>query len=348
MELIPHTQFSTDMVPEEHRFDVWRDSISVLFDIEQQKQDLKRPFDAHLDAFMLDQVMLARTRSEAAYYRRKAKDTRSDGIDMIMLQLFIKGEVEFCAGRSITQLQAGDIAVYDLSKPTNNFNTSFDNLSVLFPRELIDEYVPSATNWHGQHLPRSNPMTNLLRSHILSLYEFGPTITIEASPGLQRSLLNMTSTAFQASAENMHRSAEIVAATQLQEIKKYIRQHLADPNLTPDNIAKAFGLSRAHLYRITDPLEGIMQYIRHQRLKRCWKELQSPRQSHLSITELGFKWGYNDAGTFTRNFKKTFGMLPKDARALGALNNHQASAESQAGNDAPDRGYESWVRSLAD
>jgi hypothetical protein len=35
MDLIPHTQFSTDLTPEEDRFDLWRDSISVLYKVEK-------------------------------------------------------------------------------------------------------------------------------------------------------------------------------------------------------------------------------------------------------------------------------------------------------------------------
>lgn len=347
MELVPHTQFSTDSVPQQDRFDVWRDSMSVLFEVAQNKSLRSQTFEAHLEAFMFDQIMIARTRSKEASYHRTSQIIRADGIDMVMLQLFLKGDVEFRSGKNITQLGPGDIVIYDLNREARNYNTEFENISVLFPRELIDEYVPSAALWHGKILPRNKPMTNLLKSHMLSLYQFGPTITHESCADLQRSLLNLTRSAFQATAENIARSTDIIAATQLHEIKKYIHRKLSNPSLTPDSIASAFGLSRAHLYRVAEPLEGITNYIHNQRLKRCWQELQSPEKHHLSITELGFKWGYNDPGTFTRNFKKIYGMLPKDARALGKMNQRSALSPESIEDRDPSRNYETWVRSLA-
>ena len=348
MAHVPHTQFSTDPVPPADRFDVWRDSVSVLFEVNQHKDLRTQPFEAQLEAFMLDQIMLVRTQSKEASYHRLAKGIRSDGIDMIMLQIFTKGDVEFRYNKSTPHFQAGDIVVFDLNREARLHNTSFENYSVLFPRELIDQFIPSASLWHGQALPRNSPMTNLLKSHILSLFEFGSEITTESCVDLQRALLNLTSSAFQASAQNLARAADIIAATQLQQIKKHIKYHLAEPTLSPETIARACGVSRAHLYRLAEPLNGIANYIRDQRLKRCWKELQSPVQGHLSITELGFKWGYNDAGTFTRNFKKTFGMLPKDARTLGKLNLHTLEFSDRNHDLDPNRNYESWVRSLAD
>lgn len=348
MDLVPHTQFSTELIPEEGRFDVWRDSMSVLFEVERKKEHAQSPFVANLEAFMFDQIMLARTTSNSAYYRRQPKDIKADGIDMIMIQLFLKGEVEFQHGKNRSFIKPGDILVYDLSREVSNFNTSFDNISVLFPRELIDEYIPAAALWHGQILPRDQPMTNLLRSHMMSLYEFGPNITNESCDNLQRALLNLTSSAFQASTQNIARAAEIIAATQLREIKKYIHKHLHHPNLTPESIGQAFGFSRAQLYRVAEPLDGITHYIQKQRLKRCWKELNNPGQNHMTITELAFKWGYNDAGTFTRNFKKAFGMLPKDARTLGKLNQTSDRNSPSIQSLEINRSYEDWVRSLAD
>lgn len=346
MELVPHTQFTTDSVPKQHRFDVYRDSMSVLFQVDRERQLREQDFEAHLEIFMFDQVMLMHAQSDEASYQRDPKDILADGMEMIMLQLYIKGDAEFKSGKNATYLQTGDIVVVDLNQEAHFYITAFEKISVLFPRELIDEYIPSASLWHGKTLPRNRPMTNLLKSHMWSLYELGPNITMASCADLQRSLLNLTSSALQSSSDNLARSAEIIAATQLQEIKKYIRHHLANPSLSPDTIASAFGLSRAHLYRLAEPLSGITNHIRNQRLKRCWKELQNPGNNHLTITELGFKWGYNDAGTFTRNFKKAFGMLPKDARALGKLNKAHPPLFEEGEN--PSRNYESWIRSLAD
>lgn len=346
MDLVPHTRFSTQNLPGQNRFDVWRDSISVLFRAEQEKNQRHQPFYAQLDAFMLDHIMIARTRSREAQFIRSPDTIRKDGIDIVMLQMFLQGNIHFRYKNDRHTHQAGDIVVYDLNRECHLHNSDFEHLSILFPRELIDEIIPSASLWHGRALPSACPMTRLLKSHILSLYEFGPQITTQSCQQLQHALLNLTSSAFQASASNLAKASDVIAATQLREIKKYIQRHLHNPQLSPESIAAALGFSRAQLYRISEPLEGISQYIRRQRLKRCMAELKNPNPSANSLTEISLKWGFNDTGTFTRNFKQTFGILPKDAR-------HQARQEQRAAlcSDKPTRldtrhHYEDWIRSL--
>jgi AraC-like DNA-binding protein len=344
MDSIPRTTFSTDLVTADSRYDIFRDSISVLFDIEAHDKKNLDKFEAHLDAFMFDQIMLARTKSNAAQYVRSNKMISADGIDSIMVQLFVKGEVDFKSNDVRTGVTAGDIVIFDLARSVDNFNTDFDNLSALFPRELLESYLPTAGKWHGQVLPRNRPMTRLLRNHMLSLYQIGPEITNESCASIQRSLLDLTSSALQHSADILPATAETLPATVLMEIKKHIRLQLHNPELSPNTLCQAFGLSRAQLYRVTEPLGGISNYIRDLRLKRSFSDLQNPTLKHLSIAEIGYNWGFSDQGTYTRSFKKYFGLLPKDVREMGAMN--QLITTTNKPSDV-DRNYEDWVRKLA-
>jgi transcriptional regulator GlxA family with amidase domain len=46
-------------------------------------------------------------------------------------------------------------------------------------------------------------------------------------------------------------------------------------------------------------------------------DLTDPRQRHLSVTTIGFTWGFKDAAHFSRAFKAHFGRTPSDARREG-------------------------------
>lgn len=344
MDSIPRTVFSTEIIPENDRFDLFRDSMSVIFDVELEKKQSKRPFSAEVEAFMFDQIMLAKTESIEASYLRRNKDIRADCIDMIMIQLYVKGEEHFRYGNQVTHVITGDLVVYDLNKEALNYCSDFTNLSIIFPREMIESYIPTVSHWHGKVLPSERPMTKLLKNHILSLYEVGPQITTESCAGLQRSLLELTSSALQHSADILPEHKDSVSGALLMDIKRWIKQNLSNPELTLNTICGAFGVSRAQLYRVTEPLGGLMNYVRDQRLKRALYDLKDPALNQLSITEIGFRWGFNDAGTFTRNFKRLFGYLPKEARDRQSLN--MKSHKSTNLNDS-DHGYDDWVRSLA-
>lgn len=344
MDAIPQTTFSTDFVPEQDRYDLFKDSISVLFDIEAHDKKNLNQFEAQINAFMFDQIMLARARSNAAHYIRSHQSISSDGIDSIMVVLFIKGDIDFRYNGNHSQIRAGDIVICDLALPATNFHSDFENLTLLFPRELLESYIPTASRWHGKILPRNRPITRLLRNHMLSLYEIAQDVRTRSAASIQRSLLDLTSAAFQHSTDILPAYTESLTAPLLMEIKKYIRLNLTDAELGPDSLCSTFSLSRAQLYRITSTLGGISNYIRDLRLKRSFADLQNPALRHLSIAEIGYNWGFNDHGTYSRNFKKHFDLLPKDVRELGAGNQLVTTDDSS---DQVDRNYENWVRSLS-
>ena len=84
MTQIARTFFSTDAIESQERFDLWRESIAVLFQIDlPDKQKSSKNFFASLEAYMLAELMVVRTNSSAAHYDRLAKHINSDGLSLI-------------------------------------------------------------------------------------------------------------------------------------------------------------------------------------------------------------------------------------------------------------------------
>ena len=346
MTQIARTFFSTDAIESQERFDLWRESIAVLFQIDlPDKQKSSKNFFASLEAYMLAELMVVRTNSSAAHYDRLAKHINSDGIDTVMIQLMLAGDIFFDHGKGQNHAQVGDLIVFDLGQALQNFNTDYHHISLLFPRDLIEDYVPLISNWHGQLLPRDSVGTKLLKNHLLSVMQLLPTLKADEIEIMQRSLLDMTSLAFSPNAVLPKNVSEAVDASLLVSIKRFIRSQLKNYNLGTKNICAEFNLSRTQLYRITSPLGGLKQFIRQLRLSRCLRDLRDPRLSHISISEIAYNWGFNDLSTFNRNFKAIYNQQPKDARQAPNFSNNTPILE-QSDTDL-DRSYEEWVRSLS-
>ena len=54
--------------------------------------------------------------------------------------------------------------------------------------------------------------------------------------------------------------------------------------------------------------------MRRRRLERAREDLANPLYSHLSISDVCFRWGFNDAAHFSRSFRDQFGLSPRDHR----------------------------------
>ncbi|HND08308.1 MAG TPA: AraC family transcriptional regulator, partial [Candidatus Obscuribacter sp.] len=89
----------------------------------------------------------------------------------------------------------------------------------------------------------------------------------------------------------------------------FIEEHLLDENLSASEAAKHAGFSEYHFHRIFTSLTGdsIAEYIRDRRLSEAALELGQSRESILTYA---IKYGFESQETFTRAFKRTFGVTP--------------------------------------
>lgn len=99
-------------------------------------------------------------------------------------------------------------------------------------------------------------------------------------------------------------------------IKDYIDQRLADPALSPDEIAAAVGISTRYLHKLfQDEHRSVSQYVRNLRLERAHRALLDPRHAHRSISSIAHDSGFGDLSAFNRAFKDTYGHTPRTLRS---------------------------------
>ncbi|MGK4581609.1 helix-turn-helix domain-containing protein [Kitasatospora sp. HPMI-4] len=101
----------------------------------------------------------------------------------------------------------------------------------------------------------------------------------------------------------------------LQRIQAFAREHLADPRLTPAELARRHHVSLRYLQKLfheqgTSPAS----WIRDERLARCRTELHDPRFAHLGVGVIGERSGIMGSSHFTRLFRERYGMTPGEYR----------------------------------
>lgn len=105
------------------------------------------------------------------------------------------------------------------------------------------------------------------------------------------------------------RNALVLRATQLLEAR------LCDPELSPAFTARQLGISIRYLQKLFEEAgENVNHYIRRRRLERSYEELMNPLYRQQSISEISFRWGFNDSAYFSRSFRELFGLSPSQHR----------------------------------
>ena len=130
----------------------------------------------------------------------------------------------------------------------------------------------------------------------------------------------------------------------LHRICERVERNLTVPNLTLADIARDEGVSVRYLQKLFENAgESFTHYLRERRLERCRLDLSNPLHSGLSISDIGFKWGFNDAAHFSRSFRDRFGTSPRAFRNE-SVNRLNEIAPQQAKRGWPSEALESGVR----
>ena len=95
-----------------------------------------------------------------------------------------------------------------------------------------------------------------------------------------------------------------------------IESDFADPELTPDEVARDMGISKRYLQSLlAGSGTNFIAELNAARLDHAADRLADPRAASLQIAEIAYQAGFLDPSYFTRLFRKRFGVGPKDWRA---------------------------------
>lgn len=96
-----------------------------------------------------------------------------------------------------------------------------------------------------------------------------------------------------------------------QRLKNVIDENISDPNLSPEQLSSALGVSRSKLYRELKRIDGysLSDYVRNVRLEKAAHLLVSSR---LNIQEIMNEVGFINSSHFTKIFKLKYNMTPSE------------------------------------
>ncbi|WP_378144890.1 helix-turn-helix domain-containing protein [Cnuibacter sp. UC19_7] len=270
--------------------------------------------------------MQATTLSETAVYRRMRRYSLSEvavaqiasvpqdvvalldqvppiALESTQLQLVHSGSLILDQDGELTRFSAGDVAVYDASRPfTFHYPEEFRTSIVQVPVQVLGGIGPDGVGvrWSGRPYAIRAATTSvgrrLLGDELRSMSAAHGVRMIEAA----RLLL-----AEHASVQRLDRMlpGHLVAA-----VREHVREHLADPHLSAATIAARFHVSLRTLFAAFEHEdESLGSLVRRVRLDAARPLL---RDTGLSVAEVAGSVGYADTTAFIRAWRADTGSTP--------------------------------------
>ncbi|GAA3239629.1 AraC family transcriptional regulator [Actinocorallia longicatena] len=100
-------------------------------------------------------------------------------------------------------------------------------------------------------------------------------------------------------------------------VRRYVRAHAADPDLTGASIAQDLGWSLRQI-QLALQQDGATPrgLIREEHLRLARRLLQDPAYAHLPITELAYASGFSSPSAFSTAFRHRYNTTPREIRRL--------------------------------
>lgn len=232
----------------------------------------------------------------------------------LMLVVQLGGRAILSQGSTVTEIGAGDIAIIDTYRPFScRFSGRTRQLAAYIPAAELMTRCPASAFSRPQRWTGRIGIGGLARSTLMtiarSVDRFDNDDAVHARQMLTGIVKHMVER------DRMPRSPASPHPVPDQRIRAFIDAHLADSDMGPAQIAAGCGISIRRLHRsFVDSDWSVCGWIRQRRLARCRDDLLDPAKDDLSITQIAFRWGFNDAAHFSRAFRNAYEHSPRDVR----------------------------------
>jgi AraC family transcriptional regulator, positive regulator of tynA and feaB len=304
--------------PAAGRYAAWQDALDQSHLEWALSPQRDTDFDAEIGKRLLDGIRIIDCYCDPCIgVRRAPQMRRSDGAYFGIL-FELQGREAVRQRGSEAVLEPGDFVMWD-SEQEMEFRVidRLHKLTLLIPKARMRSVLPQAERYAGL-VVRGGGLAGGIAADVLNRLarEFVSLDENEASAVIDP-VLNLLGAVL--SVNNSGARQAPAYKNDFDRFARYIERNLADVTLAPQSIADAHSVSLRYVHSIFAK-EGtsVGTWMRQRRLSHCRRELLQSKQGQ-TITEIAFRWGFNDAAHFSRVFKAQYGLSPRQLTRAGPI-----------------------------
>jgi AraC-like DNA-binding protein len=233
----------------------------------------------------------------------------------VWLALLISGTYELNDGGRCIPLKCGDIIYGPGGRDsTLEVTDEFRLLYVNIPSGLLHPRLLNPGTMQPGALPTQAGGNRVFAAMLASIADNLSDLTAAQMRPIEMSLSEFIIAAL--AEESSFRSfGNVARSNHFHRICQAIESVLGDPELSVRSIAESQHASSRYVQKLFEEAQlSFGQYVRQRRLAQCRKDLASAAYQNLSILDICFRWGFNDAAHFSRSFRAEFGVTPREYR----------------------------------
>jgi AraC-like DNA-binding protein len=300
---------STDVLMARERLSYWREAVtSKVFGISIAAAPER--FAARISGRACGALRFAMSESTGYEIARGRREIESAPSDHVSIYLQLTGQtISEVNGETVT-FAPNDIGLYDGRQEFRAAHSGRRAIAVL-PRAMLEQRAPWLRQRQSLKLPSDSPFADLVQAHIIKLT--AAELSETATKVLTENLCNLIALA---TADDLGPS--LPSDLQIEAILTFCRQNLHDFELSPQLVAARFGISVRTLHsRFRQIGQTFGRWVLEHRLEACSAALRDRNQRDLKISDIAYRWGFNDLSYFNKAFRARFERKPTEWRSDG-------------------------------
>jgi acetamidase/formamidase/AraC-like DNA-binding protein len=247
------------------------------------------------------------------------KENSNDGV---WVAFPLEGRMTIKEGNRSFEVIPGDLVFGAMgSKTSLTLHSNFRQLFVTIPNIAFNARLIAPLPTHMLHLPAHSGPAQTLAAMLVSLANNLENLTEDQLRPIELSIPEFLIAALfpEADTRTLGGAAGVKAAL-LHRICQGIEVRLSNPDLNLNEVAREHKISPRYLQKLFESVDqSFSRYIRNRRLERCKEDFDSPVHAQLSISEICFRWGFNDSAYFSRSFRDYAEISPREYRKRSKL-----------------------------
>jgi AraC-like DNA-binding protein len=262
-------------------------------------------------------------------FRRGPQHIRKNRVGLRILWVTLTGSVRIARASGTTNIVSGQAGFLDSGVPFSaSLKRSSDghhsSYQVIIPPDLFMSHLHEAERL-SEPFSLDSDEGHAVREMLEVLVKYGDRLGDKTTELLSHSLLEAVSDHLRNSGINMPKRQKLVDR-RLSDIENFIKMNLSDPELSYDKVAISCGISPRYLcFLLKANNTSFSELVWKNRLPKARDWLVSPKTRDYPIHEIAYMSGFKSAAHFSRMFRATYGMPPRDYRAQHAVEAHQAA-----------------------
>lgn len=247
--------------------------------------------------------------------QRRRRHMSGDQRESFVLAMPLSGRLQIAQSGQACEVRPGHFALFALNEPHRYFHDDEVRvLSLRAPCDMLRARVRKVDDLVATAFAADRGAARITFDFLASIMRESDHLPEHVAGSYSGRIADLAAVMLDCSRQDLPIGQSSVRHALHRRCLQIIEAQLGDPELSPERIAAACGISTRYLHKVfQDSDQTLGETLRNRRLEVCRERLLAQR-GDVQVKDVALSAGFRSVSHFCNAFKARFGVAPRDVR----------------------------------